>query len=353
MSKNGKHSFWQSLQASWTTNIGIDLGTANTLVYVAGHEIVISEPSVVAINRDTGGVVAVGAEAKRMLGRTPANIVAVRPLKDGVIAEFDQTMQMLRYFIHKAAPKFSFRRRVVVGIPSGVSEVERRSVIEAARKAGATDAYVLEEPMAAAIGAGLPIEEAMGSIIVDIGGGTTEVAVISLAGIVYSRSIRVAGDEIDEAISEYLKTAHNLYIGDRTAEEVKLAIGSAYILETELETDVRGRDMLTGLPSTITIRSEEIRQAIAEPVNQIVEAVKDALEHTPPELAADAIRNGITLAGGGALLRGIDKLIERHTHTPVHIAPNPLACVALGTGKVVEAMNENDRIRHMLERTST
>lgn len=352
MRSNGRTSFWKQLYGRFSRDIGIDLGTANTLVHVAGRGVLLNEPSVVAINRDTGDVLAVGEEAKRMLGRTPANIVAIRPLKDGVIADYDQTEQMLRYFISKVTRRNLIRRTVVVGIPSGVTEVERRAVIEATRRAGATQAHVIEEPMAAAIGAGLPIYEPIGSMIVDIGGGTTEVAVISLGGIVHSRSIRVAGDEIDEAIAAYVRRAYNLFIGDRTAEQAKLDIGSAFALEQELTVQIKGRDLVSGLPRSATISSEEVRMAIAEPLNAIVEAVKLTLEATPPELAADAMNNGIVLAGGGALLRGIDKLIAKETAMPVYVANDPLRCVAMGTGKVVEALHENPTMRKMLERSS-
>ncbi len=344
--------FLRGIVHRFSRDIGIDLGTANTLVHVAGQGIVLREPSVVAINKDNGEVLAVGEEAKRMLGRTPANIVAIRPLKDGVIADYDQTEKMLRDLIGKVSKRFVFQQTVVVGIPSGVTEVERRAVIQASERAGATRAYVIEEPMAAAIGAGLPIEEPIGSMIVDIGGGTTEVAVISLAGIVHSRSIRIAGDEIDEAISSYVRRAYNLFIGDRTAEQVKIEIGSAFPLEQEMQVTIKGRDLVTGLPKSAVITSEEVRMAIAEPLNQIVEAVKLTLEATPPELAADAMNNGIMLAGGGALLRGIDRLISQETGMPVLIARDPLSCVALGTGMVVEALHENPQIRRMLEKSS-
>ncbi|HMS56112.1 MAG TPA: rod shape-determining protein [Fimbriimonadaceae bacterium] len=336
----------------FSRDIGIDLGTANTLVHVAGKGIVTREPSVVAINKDTGEVLWVGEEAKRMLGRTPGHIVAVRPLRDGVIADYDQTLAMLKHFIGATSRRFILRQTVVVGIPSGVTEVERRAVIEAARKAGATQAFVIEEPMAAAIGAGMPIEEPVGSMIVDIGGGTTEVAVISLAGIVHSRSIRIAGDEIDEAIANYVRRAYNLFIGDRTAETTKIEIGSAFPLEQELEMMVKGRDLVSGLPRSAIITSEEVRMAISEPLNAIVEAVKTTLESTPPELAADCMSSGIVLAGGGALLRGLDKLITQETALPVHIARDPLSCVAFGTGMVVEAMHDKPMIRKMLEKSS-
>lgn len=345
-------SLMRTLFGRFHRDIGIDLGTANTLVYVAGRGIILREPSVVAVSQDDGKVIKVGAEAKRMLGRTPANIVAVRPLKDGVIADYEHTEEMLRHFIGSAVSRGSFRTTVVVGIPSGVTEVERRAVIEAARKAGATAAYVVEEPMAAAIGAGLPVAEPSGSIIVDIGGGTTEVAVISLGGIVSSKSVRTAGDELDESIISYVRRAFNLAIGDRTAEQVKLEIGSAFPLEQEMDMVIKGRDLVTGLPRSAVVTSEEIRTAIAEPIREIVDAIKLTLEATPPELAGDAMERGIYLAGGGALLRGLDKLIARETLVPVHIANDPLSCVALGTGIIVEEMNENALIRKMLERSS-
>ena len=329
--------------------MGIDLGTANTLVYVRGRGILIREPSVVALNVHTREVLKVGEEAKAMLGRTPGHIVAVRPLKDGVIADFEQTEKMLRHFIGKVnKSRIWSLPEVVVGIPSGVTEVERRAVLDATRKAGARQAYLIEEPMAAAIGAGLPVAEPTGSMIVDIGGGTTEVAVISLGGIVTSRSIRTAGDEIDEAITAYIRRAYNLFIGDRTAEEVKLTLGSAYPLEQELTMTVRGRNLITGLPRATTITSDEIREAIADPVNQIVEAVKVALESAPPELAADIMDQGIYLAGGGALLRGLDELIAAETLMPVHIAKDPLSCVALGAGEVLDAIRLNPNLRNAL-----
>jgi len=353
MRSNGFHrSPLSGLFSRFTRDIGIDLGTANTLVHVVGRGVVLREPSVVAVNKDDGKVMAVGEEAKRMLGRTPANIVATRPLKDGVIADYEQTEKMLSHFIGKVSNRFLLRKTVVVGIPSGVTEVERRAVIEATRQAGATQAFVIEEPMAAAFGAGMPVDEPAGSMIVDIGGGTTEVAVISLGGIVHSRSIRVAGDELDEAIAAYVRRAYNLYIGDRTAEQTKIEVGSAIALEQELEITVKGRDLVSGLPRSAVISSEEVRVAISEPLNAIVEAVKLTLEATPPELAADAMDNGIVLAGGGALLRGLDKLISRETMMPVHIAPDPLSCVVKGTGIVVEEMHVNPLIRKMLEKAS-
>jgi rod shape-determining protein MreB and related proteins len=340
----------RGLLGRFSRDMGIDLGTANTLVHVRGRGILLREPSVVAIEKDSKKVIGVGEEAKRMLGRTPGNIVAIRPLKDGVIADFDQTEKMLRYFIQKVHRRTMWvAPRVVVGIPSGVTEVERRAVIDATKKAGAKEAYLIEEPMAAAIGAGMPIVEPTGSMIVDIGGGTTEVAVISLSGIVTSRSIRVAGDEIDEAITSYVRRTYNLYIGDRTAEGAKFEVGTAYPTEVERTLEVRGRDLITGLPRSATITSSEVREAIQEPVNAIVEAVKVTLESCPPELSADIMERGIVLAGGGALLEGLDKLIARETSMPVHIAPDPLSCVVIGTGRVLEEINSNPLLRKVLK----
>jgi rod shape-determining protein MreB len=352
MSSSSMSPFHRWVRSHLSRDIGIDLGTANTLVCVGGQGIIIQEPSVIATNKDTGEIFGVGEAAKHMLGRTPANIVAVRPLRDGVIADYDQTLAMIKHFVQKARRGFTLQTTVVVGIPSGITEVERDAVLDACRKAGASKAYVIEEPMAAAIGAGLPIEEPTGSMIIDIGGGTTEVAVISLAGIVHSRSVRVAGDEIDEAITAYIRRAYNLYVGERTAERAKLEIGSAYRLEQELTLEVKGRDLMTGLPRSATITSEEVRAAIEEPLTIIVEAVKLTLEATPPELAADAMGNGIVLAGGGALLRGLDRLIADQTGMPVHIADDPLSCVVMGTARVLDAMHENPNIRRMLEKTS-
>jgi rod shape-determining protein MreB len=329
--------------------IGIDLGTANTLVHVCGKGILLREPSVIAIELETRRVLAVGEEAKLMLGRTPGNVVAIRPLKDGVIADFDHTEQMLRGFIHKVHRHNRFiPPEVIVGIPSGVTEVERRAVIDAAKKAGAKDAYLIEEPMAAAIGAGLPVSEPTGSMIVDIGGGTTEVAVISLGGIVTAKSIRIAGDEIDESIIAYVRKVYNLLIGDRTAEDVKLQIGSAYPLEEELQMQVRGRDLVTGLPRSAMITSKEVRDAINDPVFAIVEGVKLTLEATPPELSSDIMDRGIVLAGGGALLRGLDKLLAAETQMPVHLAPDPLSAVAMGTGKALEESENNPTLKKVL-----
>ncbi|KXG77065.1 rod shape-determining protein [Thermotalea metallivorans] len=327
-------------------DMGIDLGTANTLVYVRGKGIVVREPSVVAIQEDTRQVLAVGQEAKQMIGRTPGNIVAIRPLKDGVIADFDVTQSMLKYFIKRAYPKKSlfFQPRVVVGVPSGVTEVEKRAVEEAALQAGAKEAYLIEEPMAAAIGAGLPVEEPTGSMVVDIGGGTTEIAIISLGGIVTSKSVRIGGDELDESIVQYIKKEYSLMIGERTAEEIKLNIGSAYPRSTETKMAVRGRDLVSGLPKTLEISSTEILEALHEPVNAIVDAIKYTLEKTPPELAADIMEYGIMLTGGGALLDGLDKLVRKETGMPVRIAEEPLDCVALGTGKTIEEIETLRRV---------
>jgi len=320
----------------FSNDMGIDLGTATTLVYVKGQGIVLCEPSVVAIQKSTHTVLAVGEEAKRMLGRTPGNIVAIRPMKDGVIADFEITEDMLRYFIKKIHNRKVFvRPRMVIAIPSGITEVEKRAVKDSAEHAGAREVYLIEEPIAAAIGVGLPIEEPAGNMIIDIGGGTTEIAVISLAGIVFSRSIRIGGDELDEAIIEHLKKTYNLMIGERTAEDIKIKIGSAYPLEQELTMEVRGRDLVAGLPKTITISSEEIREAMAGPVAAILEATRMTLERTPPELSADLIERGIVLAGGSSQLRGIDKLISEETGLPVHVAEDPTTAVALGTGKTL------------------
>ena len=318
--------------------MGIDLGTANTLVHVKGRGIVLREPSVVAIKSDTGDVLAVGDEAKQMIGRTPGNIVAIRPMKDGVIADFDVTQAMLKYFIRKAMNTKSFvRPRVVVGVPSGVTEVEKRAVIDAAQQAGAREAYLIEEPMAAAIGAGLPVEEATGNMVVDIGGGTTEIAVISLGGIVTSRSIRIGGDEMDSAIVQYIKRMYNLMIGERTAEEIKINIGTAIVTpETDTSMDIRGRDLVSGLPKTITIQAKEIREALGEPIYKIVEAGKATREKTPPELAADVMDHGIMMTGGGALLKNLDQLLAHETGMPVLVAEDPLSCVGEGTGKSLE-----------------
>jgi rod shape-determining protein MreB len=329
----------------FSKDIGIDLGTANTLVYVEDKGIVIREPSVVAIKKDTKKVLAVGEKAKEMIGKTPSDIVAIKPLKDGVIADFDITQEMLKSFILRAQPKsFILRPRVVVGVPSGVTEVERRAVQEALYNAGAREAYIIEEPMAAAIGAGLPVHEPTGSMIVDIGGGTTEVAVISLGGIVISRSRRVAGDEMDEAIIQYIKRVYNLAIGQPTAERIKIEIGSAYPRDEEEKREVKGISLNEGLPSVITITSSEIREAISEPLSTIVEVIKETLENTPPELAADIINTGIVLAGGGALLRDIDKLIYSVTRVKTVIADNPMECVVYGTAKALEEIETMKKV---------
>ncbi len=330
---------------SLSRDMGIDLGTANTLVHVKGKGIVLREPSVVAIQRDTGEVLAVGEEAKQMIGRTPGNIVAIRPLKDGVIADFDVTQAMLKYFIRRSMDTKSFiRPRVVVGVPSGVTEVEKRAVIDATIQAGAREAYLIEEPMAAAIGAGLPVHEPTGNMVVDIGGGTTEVAVISLGGIVTSRSIRIGGDEMDEAIVQYVKRTYNMMIGERTAEEVKMSIGAAIIPDVDESMDIRGRDLVTGLPKTLTIRAREVQQALSEPVSGIIEAVKVTLEKTPPELASDIMDRGIVMTGGGSLLRGLDRLLSKETGMPVHIAEDALDCVGTGTGKALESIDLLKRV---------
>ncbi|MBU1693200.1 MAG: rod shape-determining protein [Verrucomicrobia bacterium] len=323
----------------FSSDIGIDLGTANTLVYVKDRGIVIREPSVVAIQAGTNRVLAVGEEARRMLGRTPGNIVAIRPLKAGVIADFEITEAMLRYFMRKVHNRrMLIRPRVIVAVPSGITEVEKRAVKDSATHAGAREVYLIEEPMAAAIGVGLPVQEPAGNMIVDIGGGTTEVALISLAGIVLSRSVRVGGNEMDEAIVQYMKRVYNLMIGERTAEEIKIAIGSAYPQGEETSMEVKGRDLVAGLPKTLTVTSEEIRNALQEPITAIVEAVRITLERCPPELCADLVDRGIVLAGGGALLRGIDKLVAEQTGLPVHVAEDPLSAVAEGTGVVLHEL---------------
>ena len=325
----------------FSRDIGIDLGTANTLVYMKGKGIVMREPSVVAMDVKENMVMAVGSEAKEMIGRTPGSISAVRPLKDGVIADFDVTSEMLKYFIRTAVHSTVFSRpRVVICIPSGVTEVERRAVDEAARNAGAKAVELVEEPMAAAIGAGLQVNEAAGCMVVDIGGGTSEVAVISLGDIVTKCSVRTAGDDFDEAIISYIKKKYNLLIGERTAEDIKIRIGSAFPYEDESTMDVKGRNLVDGLPKNITISSEEVREALADPVSAIVDAIRSTLESTPPELSADIIDNGIMLTGGGALLRGLDVLINRETGMPVYVAEYPLDCVAEGTGRILENLEK-------------
>lgn len=329
----------------FSVDLAIDLGTANTLVYMPGKGIVCNEPSVVAVQTDghkMGPVLAVGLEAKRMLGRTPGNIAAIRPMKDGVIADFEVTEKMLRYFIDKAHDRsFLVRPRIIICVPFGITEVEKRAVKESAESAGAREVFLIEEPMASAIGAGLPITEPSGNMIVDIGGGTTEVAVISLAGIVFSKSMRIGGDKMDEAVLQYLKRKYNLLIGERTAEQIKIDIGTAFHEPNEPERtlEVRGRDLVAGIPKTIEITEEEIREALSDPVNQIVEGVKIALERTPPELAADIVDKGIMLAGGGAMLRNLDLLLREETGLAVMLAEEPLFCVVKGTGAALEQIN--------------
>ena len=324
----------------FSNDLAIDLGTANTLVVAKDRGIVINEPSVVAVHRNSRGqtkVLAVGKEAKEMLGRTPGSITAIRPMRDGVIADFEVTQVMLRHFIKKATSEHSlFRPRIIICIPFGITPVEKRAVKDSAQLAGAREVFLIEEPMAAAIGAGLPIMEPSGNMIVDIGGGTTEVAVISLGGIVYSKSVRVAGDKFDEAILSYIKRKYSLLVGERTSEQIKIAIGNAYPFEDEKTYEVKGRDMITGAPKTIEVNSEEIRDALAEPVSAVADAIKVALERTPPELAADIVDNGIILAGGGSLLANLDILIKEKTGLPVALAEDPLTCVVRGSGKVLQ-----------------
>ncbi len=327
-------------------DMAVDLGTANTLVYVRGRGVVLDEPSVVALNESTGEVLAVGHEAKAMIGRTPDPIVAIRPLRDGVIADFDATEQMLRYFIQQVHRRRYFAKpRMVICVPSGITAVEQRAVKEAAYLSGARRVSIIEEPMAAAIGAGLPVHEATGNMVVDIGGGTTEVAVISLGGIVTSLSIRTAGDDLDQAIIGWLKKEHSLMLGERTAEELKIAVGSAYPRSGEPEAEVRGRDLVSGLPRTLVVTSAEVRQALEEPLNAIVDAVRVTLDQTPPELAGDIMDRGIVVTGGGALLAGIDDRLRHETGMPVHVADNPLTSVALGAGRCVE---EYDALQQVL-----
>jgi rod shape-determining protein MreB len=331
------------LHSLFSRDLAIDLGTANTLIYIRGVGIVSNEPSVVAVQRDGSRgkkVLAVGKEAKEMLGRTPGNIEAIRPMKDGVIADFEVTAAMLRYFIQTAHNRKALvKPRIIIGIPSGITEVERRAVREAAESAGAREVYLIEQPLAAAIGAGLPITEPSGNMIVDIGGGTTDVAVISLAGIVSSKSVRIGGDKMDEAIIQYVKRKYNLLIGERTAEQIKLSIGNAYPTDEVMNLNIKGRDLVAGVPRTVTVTSEEVRDALSEPVNGIVEAVKVTLERTPPELAGDIADRGIVLAGGGALLRNLDVLLREETGLPVFIAEDPLSAVVIGAGKALEEIN--------------
>jgi len=320
-----------------SNDIGIDLGTANTLVYVRDQGIVLREPSVVAVKSGTNSVLAVGDDAKRMLGRTPGNIVAIRPLRDGVIADYEVTEAMLKHFVKKVSQRrpFFFRPRIMIAVPSGITEVEKRAVKESAAATGAKEVHLIEEPMAAAIGVGLPVQDAAANMIVDIGGGTTEVAIISLSGIVYSRSVRVAGDKLDESIIQYMRRAYNLVIGERTAEEMKIRMGSAYPQRKETSVEVKGRDLVAGLPKTVTVTSSEIREAMQDPLAVIVESVRATLERCPPELAGDLVDRGIMLAGGGALLRGLDQLLTKETGLPIHVAEDPLSAVAEGCGKVL------------------
>jgi len=329
----------------FSNDIAIDLGTANTLVYVKGNGIVLNEPSVVAVDQKTKKVYAVGAEAKAMLGKTPDHIVAIRPLKDGVIADFEITEVMLREFIKKAQKKrFFIRPRIVIAVPSGITEVERRAVTDSAQNAGAREVYLIAEPVASAIGVGLPVDKPSGNMVIDIGGGTTEIAVIALNGIVTDMSIRVAGDEMDEAIVLHIKKAYNLLIGDQTAEHVKMVIGSATKLKKEEEMEIKGRDLVSGIPKTLKISSVEVREALAEPVSQIVAAVKTALEQTPPELAADIVDRGIVMTGGSSLLRGLDTLLKEETNLPINVVEDPLTCVVLGCGKVLSNLHQYERI---------
>ncbi len=337
---------WSRIFARLGRNLGIDLGTANTLVHVAGRGVLLWEPSVVAIDTETNRVLAVGADAKRMVGRTPGSIAAVRPLRDGVIADFEVTERMLAHFIHKAHnPKLWERPHVAIGVPSGITEVERRAVEDAARLAGAWDTVIIDEPMAAAIGAGMPVAEAVGSMIVDIGGGTTEVAVISLGGICTQQSMRLAGDEIDEAIQAAVRHEHSLFIGETTSERIKMEIGSAYPTHEETSINIRGKDLVTGLPKGITLTSDAVREYIREAAYAIVDLVKETLDATPPELAADIMNRGIVLAGGGALLRGLDQLIAAETGIPVYVAEDPMTCVVMGAAKYLEELgNQPDEI---------
>ncbi len=336
------------LVAPFSRDMGIDLGTANTLVYIKGKGVLIREPSVVAIRKENDQVLAVGNEAKNMIGRTPGNIIAIRPMRDGVIANFNVTERMLRYFIAKAHRRSRLvRPRIIICVPSGVTEVEKRAVIDAAYQAGARDAYLIEEPMAAAFGAGLPVEDPTGNMILDIGGGTTEVAVISMGGIVTKQSIRIGGDEMDESIVQYVKHKYKLMIGERTAEIVKMQIGSARNFSSDKEEEVRGRDLVTGLPKTISITASEIQEALEETVSSILSAVKITLERTPPELASDIMDHGIVMAGGGSLLKGLDTMIAEETGMPVHITEEPLDCVVQGTGLILD---ELDRLESLLIR---
>ena len=338
------------LHTLFSRDLAIDLGTANTLIYIRGQGIVSNEPSVVAVQQDGRGakrVMAVGKEAKEMLGRTPGNIVAIRPMKDGVIADFEITAAMLRYFIQTAHNrKIGVKPRIIIGIPSGITEVERRAVREAAENAGAREVYLIDQPMAAAIGAGLPVTEPSGNMIVDIGGGTSDVAVISLSGIVFAKSVRVGGDKLDESIIQYVKRKYNLLIGERTAELIKMGIGTAYPTDEVMTMEIKGRDLVAGVPRTLTVTSDEVREALSEPVNGIVEAVKMTLERTPPELAGDIADRGIVLAGGGALLKNLDTLLREETGLPVFLAEDPLSAVVVGAGKALESLDILRQVCH-------
>ena len=330
----------RSILSLFSNDLAIDLGTANTLVYVRGKGIVVCEPSIIAVNQKTGKVEAVGKEAKEMLGRTPGNIIAIRPMKDGVIADFEHTEKMLDHFIKKAHNRsLGVRPRIVIGVPSQITQVEKRAVKDSAYRAKASEVYLVEQAMMAALGAGLPVTEPTGSMVVDIGGGTTDVAVISMAGIVYSRSVRVAGNQMDEDIVQYIKRKYNLLVGERTAEEIKINVGSAFPLEEELTMEIKGRDLVEGIPKTLVISDEEIREALSETVSNIIEAVRMALEQTPPELSADIVDKGIVLTGGGSLLKNLDKRLREESGLPVSIADDPLACVVLGTGRMLNDFN--------------
>jgi len=340
MGNNGMQWSFRSLLSLFSNDLAIDLGTANTLVYARGKGIVVCEPSIIAVNQKTGRVEAVGKEAKEMLGRTPGNIIAIRPMKDGVIADFEHTEKMLDHFIKKAHNRsLGVRPRIVIGVPSEITQVEKRAVKDSAYRAKASEVYLVEQAMVAAIGAGLPVTEPTGNMVVDIGGGTTDVAVISMAGIVYSRSVRIAGNKMDEDIIQYIKRKYNLLVGERTAEEIKINIGSAFPLEEELTMEIKGRDLVEGIPKTLVISDEEIREALSETVSNIIEAVRVALEQTPPELSADIVDKGIVLTGGGSLLKNLDKRLREETGLPVSMADDPLASVVLGTGKMLNDFN--------------
>jgi rod shape-determining protein MreB len=337
--------FLDQLMGVFSNDVAIDLGTANTLVYLKGKGIVLNEPSVVAVDRTTGKVIAVGKEAKSMLGRTPAEIVAVRPLKDGVIADFEKTEDLLREFIQKALRRRTWvRPRIIICVPSGITEVEKRAVQDSAQHAGAREVLLVPEPIAAAIGVGLPVGKPSGNMIIDIGGGTTEIAVMALNSIVNQQSIRVGGDEMDEAIVQYVKKAYNLLIGEQTAEQIKIKIGSAFRLEQEEEMEIKGRDLVAGIPKTMKISSVEVREALSEPLQQIVDALMQSLEKTPPELASDIVDRGIVMTGGGSLLRGIDMLLREATNLPITVAEDPLTCVVLGTGKILDDPTQYEKV---------